>query len=359
MGSKPDYYELLGISRSATDKEIKSAYRRLARKYHPDLNKGDKAAEDNFKAVAEAFAVLSDKEKRARYDSGGHEAFGRGFDPFAGFNPQDLNVEFGNFADILNMFGGGFAGGRRRGPRRPQRGDDLQLELPVSFLDAVRGTTVEILIPRRGGCGDCSGSGLAPGARQAVCPDCQGSGRVEQGRGGIRLALACPRCSGSGRQPGDPCPACRGSGTQAIQDRMKVRIPAGIDDGGRVRIAGKGDAGSSGAPPGDAYLTIRVEPDEQFSRQGRDLSVDVPIDLATAGLGGTVAVPTPDGSTTITIPKATKSSQKFRLKGRGIPAGNGKPAGDLFAVVQIHPPKKLTKRTRELLEELRELNPAT
>jgi molecular chaperone DnaJ len=364
MATKKDYYEILGVARAAAEKEIKAAYRKLARKYHPDVNKDSPGAEDRFKEVAEAFAVLSDPGKRAQYDSRGHAAFGAGFDPFAGANPQDFDMGFGNLSDLFSMLGGaGFGGGPGfggAGPGRgrrpsPRRGEDLRLEVRVPFVDAVRGSTVEMTIPRHVACGDCSGAGIRAGSGNHACADCQGSGRIDQGRGGLRLAMTCPRCRGTGRQPGDPCRACSGTGRQRKQDRVKVRIPAGVEDGGNVRIAGRGDAGLNGAPAGDAYLLIRVEPHPDFRRQGRDLYVDVPVGLTTAALGGSVLVPTLDGESTINIPEGTKSSQKFRLRGQGTPASKKHAAGDLYAVIQIHPPKRLNKRSRELLEQLRDL----
>jgi len=288
---KKDYYEILGVSRSASDKEIKAAYRKLARKYHPDVNPGDKAAEDRFKEMAEAFAVLSDTDKRARYDRGGHEAFGPEFDPFAGFDVRTAGVGLGDLADILGMFGADL-GGRRHVPRR---GQDLQVEVRIPFQDAVMGTTLDLILPRRG------------------------------------------------------------SGRKRTQDKVKVRIPPGIGEGDRVRVPGKGDAGASGGPAGDAYLVIRVEPHPLFRREGRDVVCEVPIGVTTAVLGGTLEVPTLDGRATINIPSGTRSGQRFRLKGRGVPASGRKPAGDLYALIQIHPPKKLDARARELFEELKRL----
>lgn len=358
MANKKDYYEILGVPRTANAKELKAAYRKLARKFHPDVNTDNPGAEDRFKEIAEAFAVLSDKDKRAKYDQRGHEAFDAGFNPFAGANPQDFETEFGNLSDLFSMFGrgggAGFGGGHRA--TRPRRGEDLKLEVRVPFVDAVRGSTVEMTIPRHVACADCSGTGVGVGARDHACPDCHGTGRVEQGRGGFRLAMTCTRCGGSGRQSGDPCRACSGSGRRRMQDRVKVRIPAGVEDGGTVRIAGRGDAGLNGAPAGDAYLSIRVEAHPDFRREGRDLYVDVPVGLAEAGLGGPVVVPTLDGESTINIPEGTKSSQKFRLRGQGVAASAKHAAGDLYAVIQIHPPKKLTKRSRELLEQFKKLN---
>lgn len=354
MVTHKDYYEVLGVSKTASDKEIKSAYRRLARKYHPDVNKGDKRAEEKFKEVAEAFAVLSDREKRTRYDRGGHEAFGPGFDPFAGFDFGRFDFGLGDISSLFDLFGGG---GRRTARARPRKGEDLRLELQVPLLQAVRGGEVEIVIPRQGSCSSCGGSGARPGSGETTCRECGGSGRTETRRGPMRVMLGCPRCDGSGRLPGEPCTACGGAGVSRVEERVKVRIPAGIEDGSALRLAGKGDAGQAGSSPGDAYLVVHVEPHPVFRRQGRDLYCDVAIGLARAALGGQVDVSTPDGKATITVPAGTRSGQKLRLKGRGVPQSSTGSAGDLYAVIQIHPPKKMNKRSRELMEEFERLNP--
>ncbi len=282
---KKDYYEILGVPRTADDKEIKAAYRRLARKFHPDLNKGGKQAEERFKEVAEAFAVLSDKDKRARYDSGGHAAFGAGFDPFAGADASQFGTEFGDLSSLLEMLGFGGAG-RRPKRARARRGPDVRLELRVPFVAAIKGQTVEIDIPQ--------------------------AGRSE---------------------------------------RVKVRIPPGIADGDTLRLAGKGPGA------GDAYLTVRVDAHAVFRREGRDLQCEVSIGVAQATLGGNVEVDTLDGKATISVPPGTRSGQKLRLRGRGVPVSNGQPAGDLYVVVQIQPPRALDARSRELMEEFARRNP--
>jgi len=315
MAGKRDYYEVLGVSRTAGEKEIKAAYRKLARKHHPDVNKGDSSSEEKFKEVAEAFAVLSDRGKRASYDRGGHEAFGAGFDPFAGFDARHFDFGFGNLSDLFEMFGGRGRGGF--GGNAPRRGGNLQFETRLSFMDAVNGTTLELKIPRRAACGDCRGSGRLRGA-------------------------SCNRCSGSG--------LC------SVEEMVKARIPAGVDDGSTLRLAGRGDAGRMGGPAGDLFLILRVEAHPSFRRDGRDLLCDVPIGIAMAALGGVIEVPTTDGQARITIPAGTRSGQKFRLKGKGVSASQGRPAGDLYALIQIHPPKKLDERSRELLEEFQKLN---
>jgi molecular chaperone DnaJ len=312
---KKDYYEILGVSRTASDKEIKAAYRKLARRYHPDVNPGDKTAENRFKEVAEAFAVLSDTDKRTRYDRGGHGAFGAEFDPFSGFDFRTAGFGLGDLSDILGMFGAGVG----RGRSAPRRGDDLQVEIRVPFRDAVAGTTLDLILPRRGACSACGGGGVRSGAGTSVCPDCGGAGRMP------------------------------------TQDKVKVRIPPGIVDGDKVRVAGKGDGGHSGGPAGDAYLVMRVDEHPLFRREGRNVVCEVPVGVTKAVLGGTVDVPTLDGRATINVPAGTRSGQRFRLKGKGVPASGGTPAGDLYASIQIQPRKKLDARARELFEELRRL----
>lgn len=355
MSNKNDYYEILGLKRSASEKEIKAAYRKLARKYHPDVNKDDKGAEEKFKQIAEAFAVLSDAEKKAQYDRGGHAAFGAGFDPFSGFDFSDLNVGGGNLSDLFEMFGVG--GSRSAGPR-PQRGRDLQRSVRLGFADAVQGTTLEMKIPRHATCSSCAGRGVVAGSGQVGCSACGGRGSVAQRRGPVHIQAPCRNCGGSGRVTGAPCVGCKGRGAAPIEDRVKVRVPPGVPQGGTLRIAGRGDAGASGGPAGDLLLKIEIQPHETFEREGRDLICHVPIGLAVAGLGGNIEVPTLAGSSTITIPSGTRSGQRFRLKGKGVAAANGKPAGDLFAVIQIHPPRKMNARSKELLEEFRQLNEA-
>jgi molecular chaperone DnaJ len=352
MATKRDYYDVLGVSRTASDKEIKAAYRKLARKHHPDVNPGDKSAEERFKELSEAFAVLSDPEKRATYDRGGHEAFGPGFDPFAGTGFDVRNVGFGDLSDLFDLFG---AGSRRRRPPRPGRGQDIEREISIPFLEAVQGTTVEVVLPRQASCAACGGSGRRAAGGERACPDCGGTGRRTQRRRGVQVSLTCGTCGGAGRIDSGSCPTCGGTGRAPAEERLKVRVPAGIEDGGRVRLPGKGDAGVAGGRPGDAFLRFRVEPHAVFHREGNDLLCDVAVGLARAALGGRIEIPTLDGHTTITLPPGTRSGQKLRLKGKGVPAAGQRPAGDLYAVVQIVPPKRLDSRSRELLEELARL----
>ena len=316
MTSKKDYYEILGVTRAASDKEIKAAYRKLARKHHPDLNPGDKAAEERFKEVSAAFAVLSDADKRAKYDRGGHDAFEPGFDPFQGATIDFSELGLGNLSDIFELFGGG----RRRSSssRRMARGEDVRLEMSLPFADAIHGTTLEVSIPR---------------------------------------AVQCATCGGTGRQGGAPCRACAGAGRVRVSEPSRVRIPAGIEDGGQIRIPGKGNDGQGGASAGDAYVHVRVEPHPMFRREGADLVSEVPIGVVKATLGGEIEVPTLDGKAKIKVPAGTRSGQRFRLKGRGVPARSGRAAGDLYADVQIVTPRSLDERSREILEEFARRNP--
>lgn len=357
MGQKKDYYEILGVSKTATAKEIKTAYKRLARKYHPDVNKGDVRSEDKFKEVAEAFAILSDADKRATYDRGGHAAFGSGFNPFAGADASQFDFGLGNLGDLFSQFGfGGVGGGGGRAASQPRRGEGLRMEVRIAFRDAVLGTTLKIMIPREDRCGKCGGSGTEKGAQPQTCPTCGGSGRTQQNHRGMQIALPCGRCQGAGRLPGASCGSCRGSGRVRKSERVQVRVPAGIKHGGTLRVAGKGNAGLQGGPAGDLLLTIMVEADPVFRRERDDLATDITIGLALAALGGNVGVPTLNGEKTINLPAGTGSGQRFRLKGEGIPATRGRKTGDLYAVVKIVPPRKLNKRSRELMEEFGELN---
>lgn len=362
MTRKKDYYEILGVSRDASEKDIKAAYRKLARKFHPDVNPGDKQAEDRFKEIAEAFAVLSDKDQRAKYDQGGHDAFGAGFNPFAGASAggedffRNFDVGIGDLSDLFRMFTGQDPRGRA-GRGGPRRGEDIQFEVTIPFLDAARGTTLEIRVPRQAPCGSCNGQGTRPGSGETTCAGCGGSGQRVQRQGPLQMAVACPQCGGTGRQPGVPCDPCGGAGRRGSEENVKVRIPPGVAEGDRVRLAGKGNAGTRGGAAGDAFLVVHVESHPLFRRNGRDLQCDVPIGLAKSALGGTVQVPTLDGSASVQVPAGSRSGRKLRLRGRGIPANAGAPAGDLYAVLQIRPPETLDDRSRELLEEFAKLNP--
>ena len=341
--SKRDYYEILDVSRTATDQEIKSAYRKLALKYHPDRNPGDKKAEDKFKEAAEAYAILSDADKRARYDRFGHAGVGgaHGFDPsqFTGF--EDI---FSGLGDIF-----GFGGGRRSGP---QRGADLRYDLEIKFEQAAKGTETTIQIPRHETCDTCHGSGAAAGTTPTTCPQCRGTGQLRYQQGFFTVARTCGQCRGAGKVIAKPCATCRGQGTIEKMRKLTVKIPAGIATGQRIRSAGDGEAGTQGGPPGDLYIVIFVREHEFFQRDGNDLHVTLPLAFTTLALGGEVKVPGLDGDEALKIPESTQTGTMFRLRSKGMPDVSGRGRGDLLVTVQAVTPKKLTRDQRKLLEEL-------
>jgi len=349
--SKRDYYEVLGVSREATDNELKSSYRKLALKYHPDRNPGDKVAEEKFKEAAEAYAVLCDPEKRGLYDRFGHQAVssssgGPGFDP-------SVFSEFGDFGDILgNMFGFGdlFGGGRRRGG--PQRGADLRYDLEIAFGEAAKGTETSVQIPRQETCEACSGSGAAPGSSPTTCSQCRGQGQVRFQQGFFTVARTCPRCQGAGRVVSKPCPECHGAGRQTHERKITVKIPPGIATGQQLRLQNEGESGTAGGPPGHLYVVVHVQEHEFFRRDGVNLFCEIPVNFTTLALGGEIQVPTLDGTETLKIPEGSQTGTTFRMRGKGLPELGGRGHGDLFATVQGLTPKKLTKEQRHLLEQL-------
>jgi molecular chaperone DnaJ len=348
--SKRDYYEILGVSRTANDGDIKSAYRKLAMKYHPDRNPGDKSAEESFKEAAEAYAVLADAEKRSLYDRFGHQGVSAGAG--AGFDP----TIFADFGDILgglgDIFGFGdiLGGGRRRGGA--QRGADLRYDLEISFEESSRGTDTTIQIPRQENCDTCNGSGAAPGSSPSVCPQCRGQGQVRYQQGFFTVARTCPQCRGAGRIVTKPCQTCRGAGRVARERKITVKIPAGIASGQQLRLQGEGEAGSAGGPSGHLYVVVHVQEHEFFRRDGLSLFCEVPVNFTTVALGGEIQVPTLDGPETVKIPEGTQTGTTLRLRGKGMPDVGGRGRGDLFATVQVQTPKKLTRDQRHLLEQL-------
>jgi molecular chaperone DnaJ len=350
--SKRDYYEVLGVSKTAHDGEIKSAYRKLAMKYHPDRNPGDKGAEERFKEAAEAYAVVADSEKRAIYDRFGHAGVssaaggGQGFDPnvFHGF--EDI---LGGLGDIFG-FGDLFGGGRRRGG--PQRGADLRYDLEIAFEESARGAETSVQIPRQENCETCGGSGSAAGTSPTTCPHCRGQGQVRFQQGFFTVARTCPQCRGAGKVVSKPCHECRGAGRITRERKITVKIPPGIATGQQLRLQGEGESGISGGPAGHLYVVIHVREHEFFRRDGVNLFCEIPVNFTTVTLGGEIQVPTLDGSESVKVPEGTQTGTTLRLRGKGMPDVSGRGRGDLFATVQVQTPRKLTKEQRLLIEQL-------
>jgi molecular chaperone DnaJ len=347
---KADYYEVLSVSRTATDQELKTAYRRLAMQYHPDRNPGDKHAEEKFKECSEAYQVLSDPDKRAAYDRYGHAgvsgAAAQG-NPFADF--QDLGDIFG---DLFGFNIGGMGGGRRQ--QRTQQGHDLRYDLTIEFEEAVFGKETEITIRRLETCVDCRGLGTANGRGPTTCPQCQGRGQVRYQQGFFSIAKTCSACGGAGTVITDPCKTCRGDGRVTREHMIQVKIPAGVEDGTRIRYQGEGDAGRTGGPSGDLYIVLKVKRHEFFERDGQDLHCQIPISFSQAALGADISIPTLEGDAALKIPEGTQSGKEFRLRNKGVPYLNEHGRGDLIVRVVIQTPKKLTKVQKELLRQLGE-----
>ena len=353
--SKRDYYDVLGVSRDASDQDIKSAYRKLALKHHPDRNPGNHEAEENFKEAAEAYAVLADADKRAAYDRFGHAGVSSAGGP-GGFDPTifaDFGDIFGGLRDIFG-FGDFFGGGRRGGP---QRGTDLRYDLEISFEESAIGMETSIQIPRQETCETCKGSGAAPGTSPTVCPQCGGRGQIRYQQGFFTVAQTCRQCGGEGRVITKACPECRGHGHLPRQRKLTVRIPAGIASGQRLRLYGEGEAGPGGGPAGDLYVVVHVQDHEVFRREGDDLYCRVPVTFPILALGGEISVPTLSGHEKVTVPEGTESGQVFRLRGKGMPSVSGRGRGDLHVVVDVTTPRKLTKEQRHLLEQLAKTMP--
>jgi molecular chaperone DnaJ len=354
MSSKRDYYEVLGVSRTATDQEIKSAYRRLAVKFHPDKNPNDATAEEKFKEAAEAYGILSDAEQRRRYDRFGHagvsSSAGAGAWGAPGFGGiEDILGDLFGFGDV---FGGGRAGSRRS---TAQRGADLRYDLEISLEEAANGMTAQLRIPRLEGCETCHGSGAAPGTQPESCHTCGGSGQVRYQQGFFSVARTCHACRGAGRIIKTPCTQCHGAGRVEREKQMEVKVPAGVETGSRLRVQGEGEAGTQGGPAGDLYVVIHVAEHEQFERQGSNLYEAVPITFAQAALGAEIAVKTLDAEEKLKIPMGTQTGTVFRLKGKGMPVLGGRGRGDLFVSVTVITPTTLTREQRKLLEQLAEV----
>ena len=358
MAEKRDYYEVLGLSKGASDDEIKKAYRKLAKDNHPDLHPGDKACEERFKEIGEAYEVLSDPDKKARYDQYGHAAF----DPNSGFGGGFGGFgDFGDLGDILgNIFGGfgGFGGSTRQQRNAPQRGESLRVRMAISFEEAAFGCSKEITVPRIEDCDDCGGTGCKPGTSPETCPDCGGAGevRVQQRTpfGVMASTTPCRRCGGTGKLVKDPCPSCGGKGKVRKQRTISVNIPAGIDDGQTISLRGQGHAGANGGPKGDLLITVSVKAHPLFERDGSSILFEMPISFVQATLGAEVEVPTLDGKVKYTIPEGTQTGTTFRLRGKGIPYLNGSGRGDQYVTVNIETPKNLNKEQKELLRKFGE-----
>src|SRR5215469_5871701 len=384
MSPKHDYYETLGVPKSAPADEIRKAYRKLARKYHPDLNPGDKSAEERFKNVQEAYDVLSDPKKRQMYDQFGFYSenggfAGQGGAPHGGAQP---NMDFSGF-DFSDFFQGAGAGGRRaetagagggggfrdifsqffggRGgaaqQAQPEKGGDLEYSMDIDFWQAIRGTQARVNITRYDTCGTCHGSGADPsGAGEVTCPQCKGSGHVTQMAGAMRFNLTCPKCGGTGKLR-NVCPTCGGDGRVTHTETVEIRIPPGARNGSRLRVAGKGNAGTMGAPPGDLYITTRVEPHAFFHRDGDNIEIKVPVTVWEAALGAKIEVPTIDGRAQLKIPQGTKNGQRFRLREKGVLNSRSNERGDQIVEVTVEAPEPRDERTRELLREMSRLHP--
>ena len=346
--AKRDYYEVLGVSRSASAHEIKQAFRKLALQHHPDRNPGDKAAEIRFKEINEAYEVLKDDQKRAAYEQFGHAAFEAGMGPRGG-----AGFDFGSFADVFDdLFGDfvGASGGRRRGAQ--SRGADLRYNLEITLEEAFTGRQAQIRVPTTVTCEGCSGSGSAKGAPPGVCPSCRGAGRVRAQQGFFTIERTCPTCSGTGRVITDPCEACNGQGRVHREKTLSVSIPAGVEDGTRIRLAGEGEAGVRGGSPGDLYIFVSVTPHRMFKRDGSNLYCRVPIPFTTAALGGQIEVPTIDGKRArLQIPEGTQTAHRFRMRGKGMTELHAATRGDMFCEIVVETPVNLSKKQKELLRE--------
>jgi molecular chaperone DnaJ len=357
VAAKADYYEVLGVARTADDKTLKAAFRKLAMQYHPDRNPGDKAAEVKFKEVAAAYECLKDPQQRAAYDRYGHAAFENGgMGNGAGF-PGDFGA---TMSDIFENIFGDVMGGRRgtnasRNGR--ERGGDLRYNMEISLEEAYAGKTAEIAVPTKIVCKTCSGSGSKPGSSPKTCPTCDGAGRVRASQGFFSIERTCPTCQGRGEVIADPCVECHGAGRVTQDRKLSVNIPSGIEDGTRIRLAGEGEAGLRGGPSGDLYIFLSIKPHEFFQRDGADIFCRVPISVTTAALGGEFQVPTIDGGKTrVKVPDGTQTGKQFRLKGKGMPVLRSQRVGDMYIQVAVETPQNLTRRQRELLQEFEQLS---
>ncbi len=348
-----DYYEVLGVDRSASQEEIKKNYRRLAMKYHPDRNHGDKAAEEKFKQVGEAYEVLSDPDKRAAYDRYGHAAFNAGGAGPGGFGGGFGGFQAGGFGDIGDIFSEIFGQQTRSrgGNRNMRRGEDLQFQITITLEQAAKGYETEIKVPSWHDCEECGGSGARKGTSPKQCPTCHGTGTVRMGNGFFQVEQTCPKCRGKGTIIDTPCPHCRGTGKVEERKTLKVKIPAGIDDGQRIRMSGRGAPGENGGANGDLYVVVSIKEHELFERDGTDLHLEMPVSFVTAALGGEVEVPTLDGRVTLKVPEGTQSGKIFRLRGRGVKSVRNDGTGDLYVHMVVETPVNLNSQQKDLLRQ--------
>ena len=365
--AKSDYYELLGVSRSATDDEIKKAYRKLAMKYHPDKNQGDTVAEEKFKEISEAYEVLSDVQKRQRYDQFGHDGMKQAFGP-GGF---DFSRDFTHASDLQDVlgslfgggggmfdefFGGGGGGGRRRSRSGPQRGNDLRFNLEIDLEEACFGSEREVSLPISEECGDCKGSGMAKGAKPESCRHCAGRGSVISGGGFFQVRQTCPVCGGAGTMVTNPCDACQGTGRSKVKRRLTLKIPKGVDSGSRLRLTGKGEGGGRGGPAGDLYVVMHVRQHELYERRENDIYCEIPIPLHLAALGGEMQVPTIDGYAKLKLSPGTENGKVYRLRGRGMPDVDGYGRGAMHVRVTLETPVKLSAAQKKAMKAVGDLD---
>nr|WP_316651349.1 molecular chaperone DnaJ [uncultured Gellertiella sp.] len=354
--AKADYYETLGVAKTADEKELKSAFRKLAMKYHPDKNPDDASSEKKFKEINEAYETLKDPQKRAAYDRYGHAAFEQGG---GGFGGGGFSGGGGGFSDIFeDIFGEMMGGGRgRRSSGGRERGADLRYNMEITLEEAFEGKTAQIRVPTAITCDACTGSGAKPGSKPVTCATCHGAGRVRTSQGFFSVERTCPTCQGKGQTIADPCSKCHGHGRVTEERSLSVNIPSGIEDGTRIRLQGEGEAGVRGGPAGDLYMFLSVQPHQFFKRDGADLYCTVPVSMTTAALGGKFDVSTLDGTKSrVTIPEGTQAGKQFRLKAKGMPVLRSSQVGDLYIQIQIETPQKLTKRQRELLQEFEQIS---
>ena len=360
--TKRDYYDVLGLKKNATSAELKKAFRKLARKYHPDLNPNDKASERKFKEMNEAYEVLSDPKKRKQYDQFGHEAFEQGFGQgpgagggFEGFGGQGAGSYQGRGFD--DIFGNIFGGGRSAGPMGPQKGEDITYTVEVELEDAIFGRAMQVDLQREVSCTVCGGSGAQPGSQRRTCPTCQGTGSVAQGRGFMQFSQSCPTCRGEGSINPNPCRNCGGSGMTPKTEKINVKIPAGVDNGSKVRMAGMGAPGVNGGPPGDVYIITRVRPHHYFERKGDNLYSEAKVTVKEAALGEKIEIPTVDGLVMLSMPPGVQNGQQLKLKGKGVPHFGGAGVGDHYVTIHVVTPTNITEKGKELLRELDMMHP--